>query len=155
MTPRPPYLASHITLIPLSKNNSSTLHGDMPASWNRRTQTPVDRCSTGCWRSAPKGIKDAFPSAAYVMEHSPEQTVQLHISDTSTWTTVPTGAKVLVGQRDGASLSHVYFMDISDISCMQPATFLLARELDATCQTQDGVVPSLVSTLCPGCWNSF
>lgn len=61
-------------------------------------------------------IVDASPNAAYAIGYSPERTVQLHISDTSTWTIVPFRAAVLVGKKDGATLSRVPLLDVPDVS---------------------------------------
>ena len=62
-------------------------------------------------------IGDASRNAAYVVEHSPERTVQLHISDTSTWTIALFRAAVIVGKRDGATLFRVPLLDVPDVSC--------------------------------------
>ena len=64
-------------------------------------------------------IRDVSPNAVYAIGHFPERTVQLHTSDTSTWTIVPFGAGVLVGHRDGATLSLVPLLGVPDVSCSQ------------------------------------
>ena len=117
ITPRPPYLLLHLILIRLFKGSSTMPCGGMPANWNRKIRQPVALCYTYCWRSVPMEIRETFPNAVYAIGLFPERTVQLHISDTSTWTIVPFGVEVLVGQRDGPKLSLMPLLDVPDVSC--------------------------------------
>jgi len=117
MTPRPKYLTFHLIPIRLFMNSSLMPLGGMSANWNRRIRQLAGLFYTHCWRSVPMEIKGTSSNAVYVIGHSPERTVQLHISDTSTWTIVPFGAGVLVGQRGGATLSRVPLLDIPDVFC--------------------------------------
>ena len=63
--------------------------------------------------------RDASPNVVYAIGYSSERTVQLHIFDTSTWTIVPSGAKALVGETDGAMLSYTSPLGVPDVSCSQ------------------------------------
>jgi len=62
-------------------------------------------------------IRGVSPSAVYAIGRSLGRIVQLHISDTSTWTIGPSGAEVPVEQRDGATVSRMSFLDVPDVSC--------------------------------------
>ena len=117
MTPRLPYLLPHLTLVRLFMNSSATPLGDMPANWNQRIRQLVDLCYMHCWRSSTMEVRGASPNAVYAIGHSPERTVQLHISDTNIWTIVLFGAKVIVGQRGGAKLSRMSSLDVPDVPC--------------------------------------
>ncbi len=64
-------------------------------------------------------IRDISLNAVYAIGYFPERIVQLHTSDTNTWTIVPFGAGVPVGYRDGATLSRVPLLDVPDISRSQ------------------------------------
>jgi len=52
-------------------------------------------------------IRDPHTSVVYAIGYSNVRIVQLRIFDTSTWTTVPSGAEELVGRRDGARISDM------------------------------------------------
>jgi hypothetical protein len=131
MTPQLPQLLSQLILIRPSRGSSATPLGGTPANWNQRTRQRVDLCCTRCCRSLPLEIRDASANVVYAIGRSLELTAPLHISDTSTSTTVPFGVKVLVGQWDGAKLPYISFLYVPDT--LQSATLSLAREFDPPC----------------------
>jgi hypothetical protein len=114
-TTRPPYLLIHLIYTWSSRNSSLMPPGGTLAYWNRRTLTPVTLYYTHCWRFPLMKIRDAFINVVYARGHLPGRTVQLHISDTSTWITAPSRAKVLVGQRGGATLLFPSSLGVPDV----------------------------------------
>ena len=108
------HLLFHVILIWWSWNSFATPPGGMLTNWNRKTLRLADLCFSHCWRSAPVEIRE--PCAVYAIGYLPDGIAQLHIFDASTWTIVPSGAEVPVGQRDGTRIQYVSFLGLPDAS---------------------------------------
>jgi len=67
-------------------------------------------------------IRHPPTSVAYVIRYLNVRIVQLRTFDTRTWTTVPSGAEELVGQRDGARSSDMSSLGLPDASAAYNAS---------------------------------